>query len=70
VACILHAVLKADRDALIVVHDFWNRPHYHVVLPFLDWKQSRGTLGVFEIRRKIDKGCVESLIEKYKFISA
>ena len=70
VACILHAILKARRDALVVVHDFWNRSHYHVVLPFLDWKQSCGTLGVFEIRSKVDKGCVESLIEEYKFISA
>ena len=70
VACILHAVLKAHRDALIVVHDFWDRPHYHVVLPFLDLKKSSGTLGVFQRRHSIDKGCVESLIEEYKFISA
>jgi len=70
VACILNAVLKAHRDALIMVHDFWNRPHYHVVLPFLDLKKSSGTLGVFQRRHHIDKDCVESLIEEYKFISA
>jgi hypothetical protein len=69
VACILHAVLKAQRDALIVIHDFWDRPHYHGVLPFLDLKKSSGTLGVFQKRHDIDKGCVESLIERYKFIS-
>jgi protein O-GlcNAc transferase len=70
VACILHAVLKARSDATIVVHDFWNRPQYHVVLPFLDWKQSCGTLGVFQRRSKIDSDLVETLIEKYQYISA
>ena len=67
VACILHSVLRAGRDALIVVHDFWNRPDYHVVLPFLDWRQSCRTLGVFQRRREVDKACVDSLIEKYQY---
>ncbi len=70
VACILHAVLKAHRDTLIVVHDFWNRSHYHVVLPFLELKQSCGTLGVFQRRREIDKSCVEALINEYQYVSA
>lgn len=70
VACILHSVLRAGRDALIVVHDFWNRPDYHVVLPFLDWKQSCRTLGVFQRRHEVDKACVDSLIEKYQYTIA
>jgi protein O-GlcNAc transferase len=70
VACVLHAVLNAPTDALIVVHDFWDRSDYHVVLPFLDWKQSCRTLGVFQRRREIDRDYVTTLIEKYQYVSA
>jgi hypothetical protein len=69
VACVLHAVLRAQPDALIVVHDFWDRPHYHVVLPFLEWKESSLTLGVFQKRRDIDKASVQALIDKYQYIA-
>ena len=68
VACILNAVLRAQSDALIVVHDFWNRPEYHVVLPFLEWKDSCGTLGVFHKRRKFDGRRVQALIDEYRYI--
>ena len=69
VACVLHAVLRAQTEALIVVHDFWNRPHYHVVLPFLEWKESSFTIGVFQKRRDIDKAAVQALIDKYQYIA-
>jgi hypothetical protein len=69
VACVLNAVLRASSDALIVVHDFWNRPEYHVVLPFLEWKETSQTLGVFQRRREIDRASVQALIDEYQYIS-
>ena len=69
VACVLHAALRASLDALIVVHDFWNRPRYHVVLPFLEWQGSCGTLAVFKGRRGTDKAWAQALIDEYQYIS-
>jgi hypothetical protein len=68
VACILHSVLRAPSDALIAVHDFWVRPEYHVVLPFLEWKETTKTLGVFRKRSKIDRALVRGLIDEYQYI--
>ena len=68
VACILNAILQASTDALIVVHDFWDRPEYHVVLPFLEWEETSQTLGVFRRRRQIDGASVQALIDDYQYI--
>ena len=35
VACVLQALLRIRADVPVIVHDFWNREHYHAVLPFL-----------------------------------
>jgi hypothetical protein len=70
VACVLQAVLRAPGETLIAVHDFWDRPHYHVVLPFLEWKESCRTLGVFQRRREIDRASVQALIDEYQYINA
>lgn len=35
VACICQAILTIKENGLILVHDFWNREHYHAVFGFL-----------------------------------
>jgi len=67
VACILQTVLHAPRDCLVFAHDFWNRPRYHVVLPFLQWQQRVGSVGVFRIRDRT-KG-IEGLLQRYRFVA-
>jgi hypothetical protein len=54
VACILESALLAQPHTKIAVHDFWNRPKYHAVLPFLEVEQRCDTLGVFHARSDID----------------
>lgn len=63
VACIMEAAMRSQPHTLIAVHDFWNRPQYHVVLPFLDWHQSCGTLGVFRARSSMNRQEALSLLE-------
>ena len=46
VACIAQTALHAP-NATIVVHDFWNRPHYHDALAILEEVTSAGRMGVF-----------------------
>jgi hypothetical protein len=61
VACILETLLQVDRRPLIAVHDFWNRPEYHVVLPFLDEVEACQTLGVFRAKAALDRSAIREL---------
>jgi hypothetical protein len=61
VACILETLLKVDRRPLIAIHDFWDRPEYHGVLPFLDEVESCQTLGVFRAKAGVDRGAIHAL---------
>lgn len=66
VACICKAILSLNENGIIVVHDFWNRTHYHVVLPFLDVVSRADTLAVFKVKSGVDKKKVLALWNEYK----
>lgn len=67
VACTLQAVLNCPPSTTIVIHDFWDRPHYHVVLKYLDWHASADRMGVFTPRVGIDRAEVQATYEQYKY---
>lgn len=67
VACTLNTILNTPEHCKILIHDFWNRPHYHIVLDFLETHAEVDTLGVFTKKAKIDQRQVKSLIDKYKY---
>ncbi|MFG1417586.1 glycosyltransferase family 2 protein [Xanthobacter sp. V0B-10] len=50
VACTLATILNCAPETRIVIHDFWNRPQYHVVLRHLDTLERIDTLGVFRAK--------------------
>ncbi len=62
VACILETALRVSTATIIAVHDFWNRPGYHVVLPFLDQIGACESLGLFRVRGDLDVEAVERLL--------
>jgi len=64
VACILETVLRVEHRTLIAVHDFWNRPAYHVALPFLDEIGRCQTLGLFRAKVGVDRTAATALLEK------
>ncbi|MDD2722545.1 MAG: hypothetical protein PHH59_00800 [Methylovulum sp.] len=68
VACTLNTILNTPENCKILIHDFWNRPHYHIVLSFLETQVEVDTLGVFTKKPSIDRRQVKSLIEKYKYL--
>lgn len=76
VACTLNAIrhtLKhqsSKQKTLIIIHDFWNRPNYHVVLRFLDVVDSAESLGVFKLKKKIDLKHLIEKLEEYKYVTA
>ena len=69
VACTLNSILYCNKNCKILIHDFFNREHYHIVLEFLDVIERAETLGVFAIKNNIDISRIKNLIEKYQFIT-
>ncbi len=68
VACILKIILSCHNNQKlnILVHDFWNRQQYHVVLKYLDVLKKVDTLGVFSIKNDVDMESVQKDYEAYK----
>ena len=64
IACILQTCLSCSNKTRILVHDFFIRPSYFVVLPFLILIKQVDTFGLFKIDvRKVKKN--RSLIKEY-----
>ena len=66
VACAIEA-LRHCPDATIVIHDFWNRPHYHDVLPALLCTDRVDTLGIFVARAYLKPEFLDQLFLKSQF---
>lgn len=64
VSCTIRAIVEAP-DATIVIHDFWERPHYHVVLGFLEHLATADTMGVFKPRKDIDWQALCRVADQY-----
>jgi len=67
VACILNAVLNAQPNTIIMVHDYSYRPYYHVVGKYLKFVDKEGSLYVFKVKKQVDKTEVKNLYNQYKF---
>jgi|SRR5450432_1930938 len=72
VNCCLYSILKLYEsdmmDCIIMIHDFWNRKEYHIVLRFLDEQTSRLNLGIFKIRKDINLEDVRKMLLEYSLI--
>lgn len=68
VACVLSILLHCNDNATIIIHDFWDRECYHIVLDFLEVVERVDTLGVFRLKASIDKKRVEGLLREYEFV--
>jgi len=68
VACTLNCLLNTPQNCKIIIHDFWNRPDYHVVLPFLEIQAKADTLGLFVKKDHIDQGKVKAMLKKYQYL--
>jgi len=68
VSCIMESVLRGRSDTLTIVHDYWDRSEYHCTLPFLEWQESCGTLGVFTAKQGLNREAAAALLEEYRFV--
>ncbi|MEI0844742.1 hypothetical protein R4M06_12415 [Brachyspira pilosicoli] len=66
VACALNSIFYC-RNAKIIIHDFFNREYYNILLNYLDIIEKVDTLGVFKIKKDINFYEVEKLINEYAY---
>jgi hypothetical protein len=67
VACGLQSCLKYP-NATILIHDFTNRPEYHVLLNFLNIVEQVDTLIVAKVKHHNNNSGIIALYEHYKYI--
>jgi len=68
VACTLKIILECHENSniKILIHDFWNRPQYHIVLEYLDTVNKVDTIGLFSIKKNVDLKSVKKDYYIYK----
>ncbi|MGP9416940.1 hypothetical protein ACT3R4_16275, partial [Halomonas sp. AOP7-E1-9] len=66
-AAIQHILKYASKTShcYLFIHDFWNRPVYHVVLPFLEKIDRVDSAGLFKVRSDLDQEKLALLWEQY-----
>lgn len=69
VACTLKIILAChgNSNIKILIHDFWDRPHYHSVLKYLDIVDRSENIGLFSVKKNVDLKSVEHDYEGFKF---
>ena len=66
VACLLQAVIHCKPDCVLLFHDFFDRPHNHVVLKHVDVLARVDTLAVLRTKPMVDgKTVLHDLFDHY-----
>ncbi|MCB4823450.1 hypothetical protein [Roseicella aerolata] len=68
VACFMQTVLRCRPEARIAIHDFGNRPAYHVVREVAQEIAATGTLSVFLRRPDFDPQRARAILEAHAFL--
>lgn len=72
VACALKLIMECHENTRIriMVHDFWERSHYHSLLKYLDVVKRTDSLALFSIKKDVDLNLVKNDYDEYKFTPA
>ena len=70
VACTLSSILSTPDDCRILLHDFWDRPQYHIVSKYLETMDRIDTMGLFRKKPGVDPRKLRSLLERYQYLPA
>lgn len=68
VACTLNSILNTPEYCIIIIHDFWNRPEYHIVVKYLEIIDRVDSLCVFKKHKDVDLKKLQSLIKIYQYL--
>ena len=67
VACALQSIINLNKNAVIIIHDFFDRDYYHILLNYLEVINKADTLGVFKIKENINYDEIKELIKQYQY---
>ena len=68
VACVLTAIANTRPGTRLLVHDFWDRPYYHAILPFLEQVEKVERMGVFRTMAvPIDTRALAPVMDRYGY---
>ena len=66
VACACQCLLRCEtKPTTFVIHDFWNRPHYHVLLKYFDEESSADSLVILRPKKRIRWQYLAMLLQKH-----
>jgi hypothetical protein len=65
VACAIQCILHCQPTAFIAVHDYSDRPHYHVIARFLREVASANRLSIFMCKPDLDQSAASDLLAEY-----
>jgi hypothetical protein len=68
VACLLYTLLNTGVDTLIMIHDFWNRPNYHIIKKYIDIIDGIDTLMVCKKKYNVSTDEIKKEYDMYKYI--
>lgn len=69
IACALQTALKCliGNSMQILIHDFNDRPHYHVILNFFNIIDTADNMVLLELKDGVDKDSILRMYEEYKY---
>jgi hypothetical protein len=74
ICCCLYSILKVIEynwtDTIFIMHDFWRREKYHVVLEFLQELESSTDLAAFKLKENINTDRVQQMIKEYALVTS
>jgi hypothetical protein len=68
VACALTSFLSTPKGCRILIHDFPNRPQYHVVLRYFEVMDQADTMVVLAKKKDPDTRKIKALLRKYQYL--
>lgn len=70
VACALKTIMECHQNARIkiLIHDFWERSQYHVLLKYMDVLKRADSIGLFSIKQDAKMSEIAGDYERYKLI--
>lgn len=68
VACALQTLLHTPPGCIILIHDFWNREQYHILLRYLEVVERMDTMAAFERKAQVNFGKLNSDLKRFTFL--
>jgi hypothetical protein len=66
-ACCLKTLLETSENTVIIIHDFWNRPYYHIVKKYIQILDGVDSLMVCKRKEAVSEDEIRNDYDNYKY---